>query len=344
MALLNNKWIQFVIVVLFSRLLIFINEPLGGFVFLVGLIVIFVPKVREMARLDNIVDAPQKSTTTVSKDKENEASKDAQKKNNSIWTHDDIISRAASVSNWQYFGTFEGAVLKEEVAMSQVTKDMITKDNYFKIFRVIDFNISGDIYEGLEMADSTGDGMVHYKKDENKIFKKNTKFSFRITCENYYQIVGDLENVKVVSFNEGKGFNMTNLYEFIIEMGGPEDLTEEAFEEIESWKRSHDLYNDVYLVNKGTYIDAFDLNNNTYIWKETGFDDIRAGKKPEIQGNNIGFEKALCFGTAKLPLSPCLYIWPSTDGPLEDEEKDKPYYDDWKDGIEVELPQVQSPK
>ena len=72
MALLNNKWIQFIIVVLFSRLLIFINEPLGGFVFLVGLIVIFVPKVREMARLDNIVDAPQKSTTTVSKDKEEE--------------------------------------------------------------------------------------------------------------------------------------------------------------------------------------------------------------------------------------------------------------------------------
>ena len=331
MALLNNKWIQFIIVVLFSRLLIFINEPLGGFVFLVGLIVIFVPKVREMARLDNIVDVPQKSTTTVSKDKENEASIDI--------TSDDFLSRAASVSNWQYFGTFEGAVLKEEVAMSQVTKDMITKDNYFKIFRVIDFNISGDIYEGLEMADSTGDGMVHYKKDESKIFKKNTKYSFRITCENYYQIVGDLENVKVVPFNEGKGFNMTNLYEFIIEMGGPEDLTEEAFEEIESFKKYYSLYNDVYLVNKGTYIDAFDLNNNTYIWKETGFDDIRAGKKPEIQGNNIGFEKALCFR-----LSTCLYMWPSTRGPLEDEEKDKPYYDDWKDGIEVELPLVQSPK
>lgn len=331
MALLNNKWIQFIIVVLFSRLLIFINEPLGGFVFLVGLIVIFVPKVREMARLDNIVDAPQKSTTTVSKDKENEASIDI--------TSDDFLSRAASVSNWQYFGTFEGAVLKEEVAMSQVTKDMITKDNYFKIFRVIDFNISGDIYEGLEMADSTGDGMVHYKKDESKIFKKNTKYSFRITCENYIQIVGDLENVKVVPFNEGKGFNMTNLYEFIIDVDGPEDLTEEAFEEIESWKRYYSLYNDVYLVNKGAYIDAFDLNNNTYIWKETGFDDIRAGKKPEIQGNNIGFEKALCFR-----LSTCLYMWPSTRGPLEDEEKDKPYYDDWKDGIEVELPLVQSPK
>ena len=334
MALLNNKWIQFVIVVLFSRLLIFINETLGGLVFLVGLIVIFVPKVREMARLDNIVDAPQKSTTTttVSKDKENEASIDI--------TSDDFLSRAASVSNWQYFGTFEGAVLKEEVAMSQVTKDMITKDNYFKIFRVIDFNISGDIYEGLEMADSTGDGMVHYKKDENKIFKKNTKFSFRITCENYYQIVGDLENVKVASFNEGKDFSMTNLYDFIIEMDGPEDLTEEAFEEIESWKRSHDLYNDVYLVNKGTYIDAFDLNNNTYIWKETGFDDIRAGKKPEIQGNNIGFEKALCFR-----LSSSLHMWPSRDEPLEDEKKDKAYFeDDWKDGIEVELPLVQSPK
>tara|TARA_B100000401_G_C52723074_1_gene679622 strand:+ start:100 stop:1110 length:1011 start_codon:yes stop_codon:yes gene_type:complete len=336
MALLNNKWIQFVILILFSRLLIFINEPLGGFVFLVGLIVIFVPKVREMARLDNIVDAPQKSTTTVSKDKENEASIDI--------TSDDFQNNwVRKVSDWQYFGTFEGAVLKEEVAMSQVTKDMITKDNYFKIFRVIDFNISGDIYEGLE-SEFTSDRGIVWQKDENKIFKKNTKYSFRITCENYYQIVGDLENVKVVSFNEGKGFNMTNLYEFIIDMDGPEDLTEEAFEEIESWKRSHDLYNDVYLVNKGKYIDAFDLNNNTYIWKETGFDDIRAGKKPEIQGNDIGFEKALCFRTAKLPLSPCLYVWPSTAGPLEDEEKDKPYYDDWKDGIEVELPEVQSPK
>ena len=328
MALLNNKWIQFIIVVLFSRLLIFINEPLGGFVFLVGLIVIFVPKVREMARLDNIVDAPQKSTTSVSKDKENEASIDI--------TSDEFLSRAASLSSWQYFGTFEGAVLKEEVAMSQVTKDMITKDNYFKIFRVIDFNISGDIYEGLE-SEFTSDRGIVWQKDENKIFKKNTKHSFRIICENYYQIVGDLENVKDAGL-EHKGFNMTNLYQFISEMDGPEDLTKEALEEIESWK-NNELYNDVYLVDRGTYIDAMNLNDNTYIYKETGLDDIRAGKKPEAQGNNIGFEKALCFR-----LSPCLYMWPSKDGPLEDEEKDKPYYDDWKDGIEVELPLVQSPK
>ena len=54
MKIFNKKWIQFIVLIVISRVFLIIYEPLAGFVFLVGIVLIFVPSARQAANLDNL--------------------------------------------------------------------------------------------------------------------------------------------------------------------------------------------------------------------------------------------------------------------------------------------------
>ena len=255
---------------------------------------------------------------------------------------DDFLSRAASVENWTFFGEMLGARLVDEIAISQVTKEMIGEDNYFKTFRVVEYKIKGDIYKDLETDfDSTPSKKI---KDKSKLFKSDAEYNFRITVESYFNIGGAVQNLE-------EDYSLSDLYEYNIDMDpGESETSDEGYiEHIETWGEPElkpddsgndwNLYKGAYVIARGTRTDLFDINNNVSLWKETGFEDIRSGKKPKAEGNNIGFEQALGFGVAS-----SLKMYPGVE-PLDEEEKEIAYYaEDWPDGLEIDLFLKQAPK
>lgn len=242
--------------------------------------------------------------------------------------NDDLSSRVASVSNWNFFGEIISAKLIDEFSLSEIDKDMINNNQFLKIYRIIEVKFKGDIYESLE-SDYSGDNTT-YKKDKSKLVKNNADYNFRFTCEQYFNIVGNIEDLK------GKD-TIKDIYEdFNVAMNpGENELDKESMEML----KEDESFNNIYIVNRGTYIDLFDLNRNIFLWKETGFDEVVSGKKPRVGGNNISFEKAIAF---QMAIS--LKMYPGFD-PLDDEDKEKAYHEgDFANGVIFELPLVQAPK
>jgi len=240
--------------------------------------------------------------------------------------NDDFLSRAASVSNWTFFGEMLSARLVDEIAISQITKEMIGDDNYFKTYRIIEYKIRGDIYQDLETDfDSTPSKKI---KDKSKLFKSDVEYNFRITVESYFNIGGTVQNLE-------DDYSLVDLYDYNISIDpGESETSEEVLEQTESWN-----YKGAYVIERGSRSDLTDINNNVSLWKETGFEDIRSGKKPKVEGNNIGFEQALGFGVAT-----SLKMYPGVE-PLAEEEKESAYYaEDWPDGLEIDLILKQAPK
>lgn len=259
---------------------------------------------------------------------------------------DDFLSRAASVSNWTFFGEMLSARLVDEIAISQITKEMIGDDNYFKTYRIIEYKIRGDIYQDLETDfDSTPSKKI---KDKSKLFKSDVEYNFRITVESYFNIGGTVQNLE-------DEYSLVELYGFNISIDpGESETSEEVLEHIETWGEPilipteeynadspgwEERYVGAYVIERGSRMDLADINNNVSLWKETGFEDIRSGKKPKVEGNNIGFEQALGFGVAT-----SLKMYPGVE-PLAEEEKESVYYaEDWPDGLEIDLILKQAPK
>ena len=239
---------------------------------------------------------------------------------------DDFLSRAASVSDWTFFGEMLSARLVDEIAISQITKEMIGDDNYFKTYRIIEYKIRGDIYQDLETDfDSTPSKKI---KDKSKLFKSDVEYNFRITVESYFNIGGTVQNLE-------DDYSLVDLYDYNISIDpGESETSEEVLEQTESWN-----YKGAYVIERGTRMDLTDINDNVSLWKETGFEDIRSGKKPKVEGNNIGFEQALGLGVAS-----SLKMYPGVE-PLAEEEKESAYYaEDWPDGLEIDLILKQAPK
>ena len=206
--------------------------------------------------------------------------------------------------------------------------DLSLNNQFLKIYRIIEVKFKGDIYESLE-SDYSGDNTT-YKKDKSKLVKNNADYNFRFTCEQYFNIVGNIEDLK------GKD-TIKDIYEdFNVAMNpGENELDKESMEML----KEDESFNNIYIVNRGTYIDLFDLNRNIFLWKETGFDEVVSGKKPRVGGNNISFEKAIAF---QMAIS--LKMYPGFD-PLDDEDKEKAYHEgDFANGVIFELPLVQAPK
>lgn len=259
---------------------------------------------------------------------------------------DDFLSRAASVSNWTFFGEMLSARLVDEIAISQITKEMIGDDNYFKTYRIIEYKIRGDIYQDLETDfDATPSKKI---KDKSKLFKSDVEYNFRITAESYFNIGGTVQNLE-------DEYSLVELYGFNISIDtGESETSEEVLEHIETWGEPilipteeynadspgwEERYVGAYVIERGSRMDLDDINNNVSLWKETGFEDIRSGKKPKVEGNNIGFEQALGFGVAT-----SLKMYPGVE-PLAEEEKESAYYaEDWPDGLEIDLILKQAPK
>ena len=64
MGLINNKWFQAVIVLVIANFFTPLGDSVVGAVGLIGMLVVFVPKLREMAKLDNIVNVKEASKQT----------------------------------------------------------------------------------------------------------------------------------------------------------------------------------------------------------------------------------------------------------------------------------------
>jgi hypothetical protein len=62
MAFINNKWFQLIAVLILSRVFLFMGETVAAIVALIGILVVFVPKLREMAKLDMILGAKEVSS------------------------------------------------------------------------------------------------------------------------------------------------------------------------------------------------------------------------------------------------------------------------------------------
>jgi len=259
---------------------------------------------------------------------------------------DDFLSRAASVSDWTFCGEMLSARLVDEIAISQITKEMIGDDNYFKTYRVIEYKIKGDIYKDIKWNYSSSPSRPI--KDKSKIFKSDVEYNFRITVESYFNIGGTVQNLE-------DEYSLVELYDYHISIDpGESETSEEVLEHIETWgepilipteeynadSRGWEArYVGAYVIERGSCMDLADINSNVSLWKETGFEDIRSGKKPKVEGNNIGFEQALGFEVAT-----SLKMYPGVE-PLAEEEKESVYYaEDWPDGLEINLMLKQAPK
>ena len=61
MGLINNKWFQTVIVLVIANFFTPLGDSAVGAVGFIGMLIVFVPKFREMAKLDNIVNVKKAS-------------------------------------------------------------------------------------------------------------------------------------------------------------------------------------------------------------------------------------------------------------------------------------------
>lgn len=61
MGIINNKWFQAVIVLVIANFFTPLGDSAVGAVGLIGMLIVFVPKFREMAKLDNIVNVNEAS-------------------------------------------------------------------------------------------------------------------------------------------------------------------------------------------------------------------------------------------------------------------------------------------
>ena len=67
MGIINNKWFQAVIVLVIANFFTSLGDSAVGAVGFIGMLIVFVPKFREMAKLDNIVNVKEASKETKSK-------------------------------------------------------------------------------------------------------------------------------------------------------------------------------------------------------------------------------------------------------------------------------------
>ena len=170
---------------------------------------------------------------------------------------DDFFERAASLSNYQFKGAFESAVLVDELALSQVTKQMISKGQFFKIYRKVEYKFKGDIYE------------------DNKRVKKNVKYHAQVNVEKCFNLIGNIEGL-------GKSYNLDELEEIEVDPGKKP-----------SKDQLNDLSLDTYLIDRGTYIDYINKNKNSVVYAERDSNTVRAGKKPKTKGSSTLFISAL---------------------------------------------------
>ena len=85
-------------------------------------------------------------------------------------------------------------------------------------------------------------------------------------------------------------------------------------------------------------LDYIDKKKNSVVYAEIDSNTVRAGKKPKIKGSGTLFISALFMRIAQK-----LKMWPEKE-PLSDEEKNNAHYEDFVDGIEVELYMIEKPK
>ncbi len=99
MAFVNNKWFQLIAVLILSRVFLFMGETVAAIVALIGILFVFVPKLREMAKLDMILGAKEVSSNA---GKDFSTSFDTLKTSSGIdiSTTDDAIAKLENQDTW----------------------------------------------------------------------------------------------------------------------------------------------------------------------------------------------------------------------------------------------------
>ena len=119
MGLINNKWFQAVIVLVIANFFTPLGDSAVGAVGLIGMLIVFVPKFREMAKLDYIVNvkkAPNKNETKISTENEGGLSADNLDSND---------ESNASISEDIYTDNVTEQTSAEETATDKTVKDLI---------------------------------------------------------------------------------------------------------------------------------------------------------------------------------------------------------------------------
>jgi hypothetical protein len=151
MGIINNKWLQAVIVLVIANFFTPLGDSAVGAVGVIGMLIVFVPKFREMAKLDNIVSvkkAPNKNKTKISTENEEGLSTDNLDSNdesnaswgsqdawlaasNELWgggehRYPDWITEAnenCTEEAWEYFTSIEDKVENDEAFAKKIEQE-----------------------------------------------------------------------------------------------------------------------------------------------------------------------------------------------------------------------------
>ena len=148
MGIINNKWFQAFIVLVIANFFTPLGDSAVRVVGVIGMLIVFVPKLREMAKLDNIVNVkkvPNKNTTKISTENEGGLSADNLDSNdesnaslgsqdawlaasNELWgggehIYPDWIAEAqenCQKEAWEYFSSIEDKVENDEAFAKKI--------------------------------------------------------------------------------------------------------------------------------------------------------------------------------------------------------------------------------
>ena len=138
MGIINNKWFQAVIVLVIANFFTPLGDSAVGAVGFIGMLIVFVPKFREMAKLDNIVNvkkASNKNKTNLDSNDESNAALGSQDAwltlSNELWgggvhNYPDWFSAAqenCQEEAQQYFSSIEDKVENDEAFAKKIEQE-----------------------------------------------------------------------------------------------------------------------------------------------------------------------------------------------------------------------------
>ena len=206
MGIINNKWFQAVIVLVIANFFTPLGDSAVGAVGFIGMLIVFVPKFREIAKLDNIVNvkkAPNKNKTKISTEGEEGLSADNVDSYDESNDEEKVKKDSTSQTVKQLILEVVDVTLKDFFS-SPPREAYSSGDGYF-VWEINVFNSNNDaLYEGkVECCISTLEDVI-MNEESPSLVEDDVRESFKDYLHNSEQAVlyesseqVDLQNSKL---------------------------------------------------------------------------------------------------------------------------------------------------